>query len=107
LLLDLSSERLARERVEENFMAVEAERATHEREALQELAAFSLLEALYGRRSRRFALADVIPDGPLACSSEREPVPLTERERRRVQGVRGLARLERGGLRHGRARTGG
>jgi hypothetical protein len=35
-------------------------------EALRELAAFPLVEALFGRRSRRFALGDELPDGPLA-----------------------------------------
>jgi hypothetical protein len=48
---------------------------------LAELAAFPLVEALYGRRSRRFALGDEIPDGPLAYRSQHEPVPLTELER--------------------------
>ena len=52
-----------------------------ESEVLQELAAFPLLEALYGRRSRRFALGTEIPDGPLAYRSKHEPIPLTELER--------------------------
>ena len=33
-------------------------------DALRELAAFPFVEALFGRRSRRFALGDEIPDGP-------------------------------------------
>mgnify|MGYP001298491504 CR=1 FL=1 len=33
-----------------------------EAEALRELAAFPLVEALFGRRSRRFALGDEIPE---------------------------------------------
>ena len=37
--------------------------------AMKELAAFPLVEALFGRRSRRFALGDEIPDGPLAYRS--------------------------------------
>ncbi len=37
--------------------------------ALQELATFPLTEAIFGRRSRRFALGDEIPDGPLAYRS--------------------------------------
>jgi hypothetical protein len=49
--------------------------------ALRELAAFPLVEALFGRRSRRFALGDEIPDGPLAYRSRHEPLPLTELER--------------------------
>ena len=32
-------------------------------EALRDLAAFPLVEALFGRRSRRFALGDELPDG--------------------------------------------
>jgi hypothetical protein len=38
-------------------------------EALRDLAAFPLVEALFGRRSRRFALGDELPDGPLAYTS--------------------------------------
>jgi len=49
--------------------------------ALEDLAGFPLMEALFGRRSRRFALGDEIPDGPLAYKSKHEPVPLTELER--------------------------
>ncbi|HEV2999132.1 MAG TPA: hypothetical protein VGW75_00230 [Solirubrobacteraceae bacterium] len=50
-------------------------------EALQDLAAFPLLAAIYGRRSRRFALGAAIPDGPLAYASRHEPEPLSELER--------------------------
>src|SRR5688500_3871476 len=57
------------------------QRTTAETGALRELAAFPLLEALYGRRSRRFALGAEIPDGPLAYRSRHEPLPLTELER--------------------------
>jgi hypothetical protein len=60
-----------------------------EAEALQELAAFPLVEALYGRRSRRFALGDEIPDGPLAYKSRHEPMPLTELERMLVLSAMG------------------
>jgi hypothetical protein len=52
-----------------------------QRTALGRLAAFPLLDALYGRRSRRFPLGGEIPDGPLAFASAHEPVPLTELER--------------------------
>ncbi len=41
---------------------------------------FSLVEALFGRRSRRFSLGASIPDGPLAFTSRHEPMPLTELE---------------------------
>ena len=40
---------------------------------LEDLAAFPFVEALFGRRSRRFALGDEIPDGPLAYKSRQEP----------------------------------
>jgi hypothetical protein len=62
-------------------MVTHAKQRSIETEALRELAAFPLVEALYGRRSRRFALGDEIPDGPLAYRSTREPVPLTDLER--------------------------
>jgi hypothetical protein len=55
--------------------------STVQAQALQELARFPLVEALLGRRSRRFALGGEIPDGPLAHRSEHEPMPLSELER--------------------------
>ena len=58
-------------------------------EALRELSAFPLVEALFGRRSRRFALGDEIPDGPLAYRSRHDPVPLSELERMLVLGAMG------------------
>jgi hypothetical protein len=71
-------------------MSLGAEQLTAgETEALQELAAFPLLEALYGRRSRRFALGDEIPDGPLAYRSRHEPRPLSELERMLVLSAMG------------------
>src|SRR5215218_9975569 len=70
-------------------MTVDAERPTHESEALRDLAAFPLVEALYGRRSRRFALGDEIPDGPLAFRSEQAPVPLSDLERLLVLSAMG------------------
>jgi hypothetical protein len=57
--------------------------------ALQELAAFPLLEALHGRRSRRFALGDEIPDGPLAYKSRHDPMPLSDLERMLVLSAMG------------------
>jgi hypothetical protein len=60
-----------------------------ERGALQELAAFPLLEALHGRRSRRFALGDEIPDGPLAYKSKHDPMPLSDLERMLVLSAMG------------------
>ena len=56
---------------------------------LEELAAFPLVEALYGRRSRRFAMGDEIPDGPLAYRSAQEPMALTELERMLVLSAMG------------------
>jgi len=56
---------------------------------LEELASFPFVEALFGRRSRRFALGDEIPDGPLAYRSRHDPVPLTDLERMLVLGAMG------------------
>ena len=52
-----------------------------QREALAELAEFPLVDALYGRRSRRFPLGGEIPDGLLAFRSRHEPPPLSDLER--------------------------
>jgi hypothetical protein len=59
------------------------------REALDGLARFPLVDALYGRRSRRFPLGGEIPDGPLAYRSTHEPLPLTELERNLVLSAMG------------------
>ncbi len=66
-----------------------AEHPADASEALQHLAEFPLMEALFGRRSRRFALGDEIPDGPLAYKSKHEPLPLTELERALVLAAMG------------------
>jgi hypothetical protein len=42
---------------------------------------FSLFDAIAGRRSRRFGLGMEIPSGPLAHTSEADPLPLSELER--------------------------
>lgn len=60
-----------------------------EAEALRELAVFPLLDALYGRRSRRFSLGAEIPDGPLAYKSTHDPMPLSELERALVLSAMG------------------
>jgi hypothetical protein len=65
------------------------QQTTVETDALQALAAFPLVEALYGRRSRRFARGAEIPDGPLAYKSEHEPLPLTDLERLLVLSAMG------------------
>jgi hypothetical protein len=62
---------------------------TPESDVLQYLAAFPLVEALYGRRSRRFGLGAEIPDGPLAYKSKHVPLPLTELERLLVLSAMG------------------
>ena len=43
---------------------------------LVEAANFPLIEAIHGRRSRRFAKGASIPDGPLAFTSRHAPAPL-------------------------------
>ena len=52
-----------------------------QRDALRRLSEFPLVDALYGRRSRRFPAGGEIPDGPLAYRSEQDPAPLSELER--------------------------
>ena len=56
------------------------ELSAKEREALAELAGFPLLDAIFGRRSRRFPMGGEIPDGPLAYRSRHPHVPLSELE---------------------------
>jgi hypothetical protein len=46
----------------------------------EDVLGFPLIEALYGRRARRFSLGATIPDGPLAFASRHDPLPLTELE---------------------------
>jgi hypothetical protein len=52
-----------------------------ERALLDHLAGFPLLEAMFGRRSRRFGVGMTIPDGPLAYASAHPPLPLSDLER--------------------------
>lgn len=47
---------------------------------LESLASFPLVDALYGRRSRRFSRGAEIPDGPLAFRSAHAPEPLDDLE---------------------------
>ena len=56
---------------------------------LTDLLEFPLLAALTGRRARRFALGDIVPDGPLAFASRHEPVPLSDTERLLVLSAAG------------------
>jgi hypothetical protein len=52
-----------------------------EDEALEALLRVPFVDALFGRRSRRFLRGAEIPDGPLAFKSAHEPQPLSETER--------------------------
>ncbi len=52
----------------------------HEEQALQDLLQFPFVDALFGRRARRFFRGAEIPDGPLAFKSRHAPIPLTELE---------------------------
>lgn len=47
----------------------------------QDMMSFGLVEALTGRRSRRFFRGAEIPDGVFAYASRHEPLPLSELER--------------------------
>lgn len=49
-------------------------------DGLRDAISFPLVEALLGRRSRRFALGCSIPDGPFAYTSTKKPLPLSELE---------------------------
>jgi hypothetical protein len=48
--------------------------------AEESLLTFPLMQALFGRRARRFGLGMEIPSGPLAYKSDKDPLPLSERE---------------------------
>ncbi|WP_223884986.1 hypothetical protein [Nocardia colli] len=52
-----------------------------ERSALHGLAGFPLLDAIHGRRSRRFPMGGAIPAGPLTFASKHPPQPLSNLER--------------------------
>jgi hypothetical protein len=45
-----------------------------------DLSEFPLLDAIAGRRARRFGLGMTLPSGPLAYTSEADPFPLSELE---------------------------
>lgn len=47
---------------------------------LQEAVNFPLIEALHGRRARRFSLGAELKDGPLKYKSKKRPKPLSEME---------------------------
>lgn len=48
--------------------------------AIRELLQFPLMQAIFGRRARRFARGMEIPSGPLAFKSHHEPMPLSDLE---------------------------
>jgi hypothetical protein len=50
-------------------------------ELLAQVGEFPLIEAIFGRRARRFGLGMEIPSGPLAFQSRHDPLPLTAFER--------------------------
>jgi hypothetical protein len=56
-------------------------RTSRDRHLMDELAKFPLLDALFGRRARRFSVGMTIPDGPLAYESRHPAVPLNDLER--------------------------
>ena len=58
-------------------------------EAMQHLREYPLLNAVFGRRARRFGLGMSIPSGPLAYTSKHDPVPLSEFERSLLLAVGG------------------
>ena len=58
-------------------------------DTLDELLKFPLMEALTGRRSRRFCMGAEIPGGVLAFKSKHKPMPLSELEQLLVLSTMG------------------
>src|SRR3712207_735341 len=58
-------------------------------ETLNDLLKFPLIEAITGRRSRRFCLGAEIPDGDLAFKSTQKPMSLSEIEQLLVLSTMG------------------
>jgi hypothetical protein len=61
-------------------MTLGQRQSTNLKGTLDELLEFPLMDALMGRRSRRFCMGAEIPDGVLAFKSKHEPMPLSELE---------------------------
>ena len=61
-------------------MTLNREQSTSLQSTLDELLKFPLMEALIGRRYRRFCMGAEIPDGVLAFKSKQKPIPLSELE---------------------------
>lgn len=62
-------------------MIAKAQDTLTDQTTIAALGAFPLLDAIFGRRARRFGLGMEIPDGPLAYRSTRAPLPLSDAER--------------------------
>jgi hypothetical protein len=63
------------------YEGTDKEQRLREEQAVQDLFEFPFVDALFGRRSRRFFRGAVVPDGALAFTSRHEPLPLTELEK--------------------------
>ena len=61
-------------------MGTEPDLTSQIAEALDELGRFPLVEAIYGRRARRFSLGGRDPGRAAGLASRHEPVPLSELE---------------------------
>jgi hypothetical protein len=61
-------------------MTLDQEQSTNLQDTLDEMQKFPLMEALTGRRSRRFCMGAEIPDSVLAFKSKYKPMPLSELE---------------------------
>src|SRR5919106_4522050 len=61
-------------------MTLDQEQSTNLQDTLDEMLKFPIMEALTGRRSRRFCMGAEIPDGILAFKSKYKPMPLSELE---------------------------
>jgi hypothetical protein len=78
-------------------VTVDQKKPTRLEDTLGELLRFPLIEALAGRRSRRFCMgAEIpdgmgaeIPDGVLAFKSKNKPIPLSELEQLLVLSTMG------------------
>lgn len=68
------------DRKKSQSMLTESKISMNEYQALSELLSFPLVNALFGRRARRFGLGMEIPSGPLAFNSKNDPYPLSELE---------------------------
>jgi hypothetical protein len=61
---------------------------------LQQVLEFPLVSGLFGRRSRRFGYGMSIPSGPLAYTSQHEPLALCDLEQALLDGSNGSYWLE-------------